>query len=226
MTILRLEVEKAEVKAEAELAALSQEHLIVAQWGTLHEQCENIAIKNSMVTDINSKYENLLARARNWVLDLSDAQTASVDTISDEGSISSSSADPSNESRASEGLLRQKLRTHFSERKSSDGASSSDTRSRMNIAVLLNNENDHVEDESRGHRSVATTAPELTHLSTSPSYRSSSPDAKQRMPRNKPRCFTAANWADVAPFCFEVHPSLQQRSHDLDMAWWCLTGLA
>ena len=64
MAILRLEVEKAEVKAEAELAALSQEHLIVAQRGTLQEQRENIAIKNNMVTE----YEDLLARARNWIL--------------------------------------------------------------------------------------------------------------------------------------------------------------
>ena len=68
MTILRLEVEKAEVKAEAELAALSQEHLIEAQRGTLQAQRENIAIKNSIVTDINSKYEDLLTRARNWIL--------------------------------------------------------------------------------------------------------------------------------------------------------------
>ena len=64
MTILRLEVEKAEVKAEAELAALSQGHLIVAQRGALQEQRENIAIKNNTVTE----YEDLLARARNWIL--------------------------------------------------------------------------------------------------------------------------------------------------------------
>ena len=68
MTILRLEVEKAEVKAEGELAALSQEQLIQAQRGTLQEQRENIAIKNSMVAETNSKYEDLIARARSWAL--------------------------------------------------------------------------------------------------------------------------------------------------------------
>ena len=61
MTILRLEVEKAEAIAHSELAALSQEQLIQAQRGTLQEQRQNIAIKNCM-------YEELLARARSWAL--------------------------------------------------------------------------------------------------------------------------------------------------------------
>ena len=85
---------------------------------------------------------------------LSDARTvASVEAVDDRGNISSSSSDHSDDSLAP-GSLRQKLRLHFSERKPSDGASSSDAGSRMNIADLLNHETSDIEDESLGHRSV------------------------------------------------------------------------